>query len=169
MFIHLFYSVHIECLINYYYYYYYKNRVRLPFIKTIPKIKQPVLQQKMRPANSVTYRYGTLRYTLQAIHCCASYILLNRLGLGINSEFYAINTCARYILLSWLGLGINFIQWIPLRSYNDTQFVAVALFVVTPVHGNIRANYLFPGGGVLVWGVLCKKIIVQQIMENKYR
>ena len=28
---------------------------------------------------------------------------------------------------------INFIQWIPLRSYNDTQFVAVALFVVTPV------------------------------------
>ena len=36
------------------------------------------------------------------------------------------------ILLSRLGLGINFIQWIPLRSYNDTQFVAVALFVVTP-------------------------------------
>ena len=28
--------------------------------------------------------------------------------------------------LSRLGLGINFIQWIPLRSYNDTQFVAVA-------------------------------------------
>ena len=32
----------------------------------------------------------------------------------------------------FLGLGINFIQWIPLRSYNDTQFVAVTLFVVTP-------------------------------------
>ena len=47
-------------------------------------------------------------YTLQAIRCCASYILVNR-----------------------LGLGINFIQWIPLRSYNDTQFVAVAPFVVT--------------------------------------
>ena len=46
----------------------------------------------------------------------------------------AINTRARYtsILLSKLGLGINFIQWISLRSYNDTQFVAVALFVVTP-------------------------------------
>ena len=55
------------------------------------------------------------------------------LGLGINSEFYAIDTCARKILLSRLGLGINFIQWMPLRSYNDTQFVAVALFVVTPV------------------------------------
>ena len=35
------------------------------------------------------------------------------------------------MILSRLGLGINFIQWIPLRSYNDTQFVAVALFVVT--------------------------------------
>ena len=45
----------------------------------------PVQQQKMRPTNSVIYE--TLRYTLQAIHCCASYILLNRLGLGINSEF----------------------------------------------------------------------------------
>ena len=82
----------------------------------------------MRPTNSVIY--GILRYTLQAIRCCAS---LNRLGLGINSEFlginsefFAINTRARYILLS-LGLGINLIQWIPLRSYNDTQFVAVAL------------------------------------------
>ena len=61
----------------------------------------------MRPTNSVIY--GTLRYTLQAICCCASYILLSR-----------------------LGLGINFIQWVALRSYNDTQFVAVALFVVTP-------------------------------------
>ena len=60
----------------------------------------------MRPTNSVIY--GTLRYTLQAIRCCASYILLSR-----------------------LGIGINFIQWILLRSYNDTQFVAVALFVVT--------------------------------------
>ena len=36
------------------------------------------------------------------------------------------------ILLSRLGLGINFIQLIPLRSYNDTQFVADALFVMTP-------------------------------------
>ena len=36
-----------------------------------------------------------------------------------------------YILLSGLGLGINFIQWIPLRSYNYTQFVAVTHFVVT--------------------------------------
>ena len=36
------------------------------------------------------------------------------------------------ILPSRLGLGINFIQWIPLRSNNDTQFIAVALFVVTP-------------------------------------
>ena len=37
-----------------------------------------------------------------------------------------------YILLSRLGLGINFIQWVPLRSYKnyDAQFVAVALFVV---------------------------------------
>ena len=61
---------------------------------------------KMGPTNSVIYRI--LRHTLKAIRCCASYILLNR-----------------------LGLGINFIQWIPLRSYNDTQFVAVALFVVT--------------------------------------
>ena len=43
----------------------------------------------------------------------------------------AINTRARYILQSRLGLGINFIQWIPLRSYNATQVVAVALFVVT--------------------------------------
>ena len=42
-------------------------------------------QQKMRPTNSVIY--GTLRNTLQAIRYCASYILLNRLGLGINSEF----------------------------------------------------------------------------------
>ena len=32
----------------------------------------------------------------------------------------------------FLGLGINFIQWMPLRSYNDTQFVAVVLLVVTP-------------------------------------
>ena len=32
----------------------------------------------------------------------------------------------------FLGLGINFIQCIPLRSYNDTHFVTVALFVVTP-------------------------------------
>ena len=61
------------------------------------------------------YMYGTFMYTLQAI------------------RFYASNTRARYILLSKLGLGFNFIQWIPLRSYNDTQFVAVALFVVTPV------------------------------------
>ena len=76
--------------------------------------------------------YGTLSYSLQAIRCCASNILLNRLGLGNNSEFYAIYTRIRYILLRRLGLGINFIQWIPLRSYNDTQFVAVALFVVTP-------------------------------------
>ena len=38
----------------------------------------------------------------------------------------------RYILLSRLGLGNNFIQWVTLRSYNDTQFVAFALFVVTP-------------------------------------
>ena len=68
----------------------------------------PVSQQKMRPANSVIY--GTFRYTLKAIRCCASYILLKR-----------------------LGLGINFIEYIPLRLYNDIQFVAVALFVVTPV------------------------------------
>ena len=81
----------------------------------------------MRPTNIMIYAYGTLRYTLQAIRCCASYILLNRLGYGINSEFYAINTRARYILLGLLGLGINFIQWIPLRSYNDRQFVAVTL------------------------------------------
>ena len=33
--------------------------------------------------------------------------------------FHTSNTSARYILLSRLGLGINFIQWIPLRSYND--------------------------------------------------
>ena len=46
----------------------------------------------------------------KAIHCCASYILL----------------------VNRLGLGINFVQWIPLRLYNDTQFVAVALFVATP-------------------------------------
>ena len=44
----------------------------------------PVQQQKIRPTKLI---YGTLRYTLQAIRCCASYILLNRLGLGINSEF----------------------------------------------------------------------------------
>ena len=31
----------------------------------------------------------------------------------------------------FLGLGINFIQSMPLRSYNDTQFVVVAPFVVT--------------------------------------
>ena len=42
---------------------------------------EPVPQQKMGPRNSVIY--GTLRYTLQAIPCCASCILLNRLGLGI--------------------------------------------------------------------------------------
>ena len=40
---------------------------------------------KRRPTNSVIY--GTLRYTLQAIRCCASYNLLNGLGLGINWEF----------------------------------------------------------------------------------
>ena len=56
------------------------------------------------------------------------HVLLNRLGLGINSEFCAINTRAIYILLSKVGLEINFIKWILLRSYNDTQFVAVALF-----------------------------------------
>ena len=83
----------------------------------------------MRPTNSVIY--GTVGYTLQAIRCCASYILLNRLGLGIIRSFYAINTREIYILLSRLGLVINIILWIPLRSYNDTQFVAVALFVVT--------------------------------------
>ena len=55
------------------------------FVNSILDIYIPVLQQKLRPTNSVTY--GTLRYNLQAIHCCASYILLNRLGLGINSEF----------------------------------------------------------------------------------
>ena len=70
---------------------------------------------KMRPTNSVIY--GTLRYTLQAIRCCVSYILLSR-----------------------LGLVINFIQWIPLRSYNDTQFVAVALFVVTPEPVKIKSK-----------------------------
>ena len=59
-------------------------------------------------------------YTLQAIRCCASYILLNR-----------------------LGLGINFIQWIPLRSYDDTQFVAVALFVVTPGFMGLFDNDIF--------------------------
>ena len=83
-------------------------------------------------------------YTLQAIRCCASYILLNRLGLGINLE----STRARYIRLSRLGLGINFIQWIPLRSYNDTQFVAVALFVVTPE--------LRPGTGMSQRGGKCR-------------
>ena len=41
-------------------------------------------KKKKRPTNSVIY--GTLRCTLQAIRCCASYILLNWLGLGINSE-----------------------------------------------------------------------------------
>ena len=46
-------------------------------------------------------------------------------------SFYANNTRVRYILLSRQGLGINFIQRIRLRSYNDTQFVAVALFVMT--------------------------------------
>ena len=85
--------------------------------------------------------YGTSRYTLQAIRCCASYNLLNRLGLDINSEFFAINTRARYILLSRLGLGINFVQWGPLRSYNDTQFVAVTLFVMTPALFIIRSGY----------------------------
>ena len=49
-----------------------------------------------------------------------------------------MNNCERYIPLSRLGLGINFIQWIPLRSYNDTQFVVVAQFVVTPVFGHMR-------------------------------
>ena len=62
---------------------------------------------KKQPTNSVIY--GTLRYTLQAIRCCASYILLNRLGLDINSEFHTINTPARYTLVSKLGLGINII------------------------------------------------------------
>ena len=45
----------------------------------------PVSQQKMRPTNSMIYE--TLRYTLKAIRCCASYIVLNSLGLGMNSEF----------------------------------------------------------------------------------
>ena len=45
---------------------------------------------------------------------------------------YAIYTRERYILLSRLGLGINFIQWIPVRSYNDKQFVPMEQFVVTP-------------------------------------
>ena len=97
----------------------------------------------VRPTNSVIY--GTVRYTLQAIRCCASYVLLNRLGLGINSKFvYAINTRrrARYILLSRLGLGINFIQWIPLRSYSDTRFVSIALFVVTPITYIFKLNLI---------------------------
>ena len=37
-----------------------------------------------------------------------------------------------YILLIRLGLEINFIQWIALRSYNDTHFVTVELFAVAP-------------------------------------
>ena len=41
--------------------------------------------------------------------------------------------CIIYIVLNRLGLGINFIQWILLRSYNDTQFVAVSLFVVSVI------------------------------------
>ena len=45
-----------------------------------------------------------------------------------------VQDIARYFLLSRLGLGFNFIQWIALRSYNDTQFVAVALFAMTPGH-----------------------------------
>ena len=94
---------------------------------------------KMRPTNSVIY--GTLRYTLQAIRCCASYNLLNRLGLGINRSLFAIDTCAKYILLSRLGLVISFNKWIPLRSYNDTQFVAVALFVVTPAFATLCRAY----------------------------
>ena len=50
-----------------------------------------------------------------------------------------------YILLSRLGLGINFIQWIPLRSYNDTQFIAVALFVVTSViKTHVSDDYINP-------------------------
>ena len=61
----------------------------------------------MRPTNSVIY--GILRYTLQAIRCCASYILLKGLGLGLGiRSFYAINTRARYILLRRLGLDIFF-------------------------------------------------------------
>ena len=31
-----------------------------------------------------------------------------------------------------IGLEINFTQCIPLKSYNETQFVAFARFVVTP-------------------------------------
>ena len=54
---------------------------------------------------------------------------------------------ARYILLIRLGLEINFIQWIPLRSYNDTQFVAVALFVVTP-------TLIQPARRICNWGIL---------------
>ena len=104
-----------------------------------------LLYMKHTLAMAIIFQY-TLRYTLQLVRCCASYILLNRLGLGINLEFlYASNTRARYILLSRLGLGINFIQRIPLRSYNDTQFVAVALFVVTPVQVCFSSNYALIG------------------------
>ena len=58
-------------------------------LEGLPPLQAPLWtrcgNKKMRPTNSVIY--GTLRYTVQAIRCCASYILLNRLGLGINSEF----------------------------------------------------------------------------------
>ena len=46
------------------------------------------------------------------------------------SEFLWYEPRARYIP-SRLGLGINLIQLI--TSYNDIQFVAVALFIVTQV------------------------------------
>ena len=67
-----------------------------------PSLKYTGVTTKNVTTNSEIY--GTLSDTLEAICCCAS---------------------CRPILLNRLGLGINFIQWIPLTSYNDTQFVAV--------------------------------------------
>ena len=77
-------------------------------------------QQKKQLTKSTMY--SSLRYILKAIRCCASYILVSR-----------------------LGLGINFIQWIAVRSSNDTQFVAVALFAVTTGPSPKLTN--FSGGG----------------------
>ena len=56
-----------------------------------------------------------------------------------------MDTFEWYILLSRLGLGINFIQWIALRLYNATQFVAVALFALTPEYVSFLAKLMYLG------------------------
>ena len=89
-------------------------------------------------------------------------VLFVNATIGFSENPFLVN----YILVSRLGLGINFIQWIPLRSYNGTHFVAVALFVITPVMTNVVVTNV-----TMLCVTLCQSRIMKQesLYCGKYR